>query len=210
MAATGFFEQKPTSPLSFGAVLMLHGALIGAVVLIKNPTFIRSDNGPIIVETVPVDPPPPPEKPVEPVEPQKLTISRVDAPDPLVRPPIPSPTWTEPYVGPSTTQIGEERVAAVIPTPLPPLVERVEEIPVRRPPPPPVRVEAQFDPRYANAMQPPYPAPEVRLEREGTVRVRVTIAPSGRVTAVQQLSATSPAFFQATQRQALSSWRFSW
>jgi protein TonB len=38
--------------------------------------------------------------------------------------------------------------------------------------------------------------------------VRVTIAPDGRVTSVEQVSATSPAFFQATQRHALSRWRF--
>jgi protein TonB len=38
--------------------------------------------------------------------------------------------------------------------------------------------------------------------------VRVTIGPDGRVTSVEEVSATSPAFFQATQRHALSRWRF--
>ena len=33
-------------------------------------------------------------------------------------------------------------------------------------------------------------------------------APNGRVTAVERLSATSDAFWRATQRQALSRWRF--
>jgi protein TonB len=75
-------------------------------------------------------------------------------------------------------------------------------------PPPPVRLEAQLDPRYARDLQPPYPAPELRAERSGVVRIRLTIAPSGRVTAVERLSATSEYFWRATQQQALSRWRF--
>jgi protein TonB len=71
-----------------------------------------------------------------------------------------------------------------------------------------VRVDAQFDPRFAGALQPPYPAAEQRNAREGEVRVRVTIAPDGRVAAVEKVSATSDAFWQVTQRQALSRWRF--
>jgi protein TonB len=71
-----------------------------------------------------------------------------------------------------------------------------------------LRVDAQFDPRFASALQPPYPLIEQRKEREGQVRVRVTIGPDGRVAAVQKVSATSDAFWRVTQRQALSRWRF--
>jgi periplasmic protein TonB len=76
------------------------------------------------------------------------------------------------------------------------------------PPPPPFRRAAEFDPRYARSLQPPYPAIERRAEREGTVRVRVTIGPDGRVTAVQRLEATTDAFWRVTELQALRHWRF--
>jgi protein TonB len=82
---------------------------------------------------------------------------------------------------------------------------------VRDPPresPPPVRHEAQLDPRYARDLQPPYPAQELRAERSGVVQIRLTIGANGRVTAVERLSATSDAFWRVTERQALSRWRF--
>ncbi|RYE01614.1 MAG: TonB family protein, partial [Sphingomonadales bacterium] len=40
------------------------------------------------------------------------------------------------------------------------------------------------------------------------VSVRVLIGTDGRVKAVEQVSATSTAFFEATKRQALGKWRF--
>ena len=47
-----------------------------------------------------------------------------------------------------------------------------------------------------------------RLQQDGRVRVRITIGADGRVTAIEQLSATHEAFWRATQRQAMSRWRF--
>jgi periplasmic protein TonB len=40
------------------------------------------------------------------------------------------------------------------------------------------------------------------MGKEGTVAVRVTIGADGRVTAVQEVRATSDAFFRATQQHA--------
>ena len=56
-------------------------------------------------------------------------------------------------------------------------------------------------------LQPPYPPSEVRAQRGGRVQVRVTIGIDGRVTAVEQISATSNAFWEATRTQALRRWR---
>ncbi|MEI9927866.1 MAG: TonB family protein [Sphingomonas sp.] len=50
--------------------------------------------------------------------------------------------------------------------------------------------------------------PELRAQREGTATVRVHIGADGRVVAVEQVRATSAAFFEATRRQALAKWRF--
>jgi protein TonB len=57
-------------------------------------------------------------------------------------------------------------------------------------------------------LQPPYPASEERMEREGKVSIRVTIGPDGRVKAAEKVSATSDAFFHETERHALRAWRF--
>src|SRR6201999_3474949 len=76
------------------------------------------------------------------------------------------------------------------------------------PPRSPVRREAQIDPRYRDALQPPYPPAEQRLDHDGEVRVRVPIGADGRVIGVDQLSASSPAFWEATRQQALRRWRF--
>lgn len=58
-------------------------------------------------------------------------------------------------------------------------------------------------------LQPPYPSSEEQAEREGKVTVRLAIGTDGRVKAIDKVSATSDAFFTATQRHALRSWRFS-
>jgi periplasmic protein TonB len=94
------------------------------------------------------------------------------------------------------------------PPPSPPPPGPLTSPPPSPPPPPQVRRAAEFDPRYANQRQPPYPPSELRAEREGRVVVRVTIAPSGEVSSVVQLMATSDAFWRATERQALNHWRF--
>jgi protein TonB len=69
----------------------------------------------------------------------------------------------------------------------------------------PVRTEARL---ASGELQPPYPASEQRLEREGRVVIRVTIGPDGRVRAAQKVSATSDAFYTATERHARARWRF--
>lgn len=69
-------------------------------------------------------------------------------------------------------------------------------------------VGASVDPRFAGNFQPDYPSSEIRLGREGYVTVRVLVGTDGRVKAVEQVSATSPAFFEATKRRALDKWRF--
>ncbi len=80
--------------------------------------------------------------------------------------------------------------------------------PPRDPPAQPVRVDARVDPRFASALQPQYPLIEHRAQRSGTVVIRVTIGPDGRVRAAERVSATSDLFWAAAERQALTRWRF--
>jgi protein TonB len=208
MTANGFLEQRTARPLSLGAVVLLHGAAIAGVLLIKGPEWSRTTAGPTIVVDVPVEKPPPPNLPPPPEKliPQVPTISRLDVPPRVIPTPVPSiPVSGERTIVPSGPVIGD---SIRPPTGTGPKPEPLVTVPPRDPIRPAVRVDAQFDPRFADALQPPYPAAEQRSEREGEVRVRVTISPEGRVAAVQRVSATSDAFWRVTERQALSRWRF--
>ncbi|RZM18162.1 MAG: TonB family protein, partial [Sphingomonas sp.] len=76
-------------------------------------------------------------------------------------------------------------------------------------PPPPVLTAARIDLRYRDSFQPAYPADERLAEHEGRVVVRVLVGTDGRVKQVEAISAASPAFLEATRRQALTRWRFT-
>lgn len=194
MTETGFLAQKRQSPTSLALVIALHGAVFAAVVMIKGPQFIRDLSGPLVVTPIeiepdpPVDPPPPqPDRP----QPQN-PIARID-------PVIETQTTTQTVTtqrDPGPIQIANLGGTAVVgPTIIP------------NPPLAPVRRAAELDPRFAGLLQPPYPPEEIRRERSGRVQVRVTIGPDGHVIGVTQLSATSPAFWEVTERQARR-WRF--
>lgn len=203
MAANGFLEQKPSSPTGFGLVLLLHGAAIAGVVMIKNPPW-QPPADPLNTYVVPPVEPPPPDEPPPPTGRQELPAppQAPFIPQPPVRPALDQPTMRGAEQPTTVWDPGEPARLAD--------GGGVATLPARRADPPrtPVRVAAQFDPRFARAMQPPYPAAEQRAEREGSVRVRVTIGTDGRVRAVQRLSATSDAFWRVTEEQALSRWRF--
>jgi protein TonB len=194
MPETGFFAQKRGSPTSLGLVILLHAALISAVIMIKSPAFQRLTHPPMVVDLIEdrTDPPPEPQRrqPDQP-QPQQEVFDHV--------PPV---VDTHP-VGPTVDSHQENVViasttadsgAGVIPQ-LPP-----------EPPAIPVRRAAQIDPR--SQLQPPYPPSEYRRQRDGRVQVQVTIGPDGRVTDVARISATSDAFWQVTREQALRHWRF--
>ena len=192
MSETGFFAQKRGSPTGLGLVVLLHAALIAAVILIKGPAFQRILHPPIEVTLIepqadpPVDPPrPQPDRPQQPRE-------TFDQPPRVIATQTTGPTVTTP---PEPV-----RIATTVGT-------GTVDIPRLPPDPPPlVRRAAQIDP--SSQLQPPYPPSELRLQRDGRVQVRVTIGPDGRVIDVVLLSATSDAFWRVTQQQALRHWRF--
>ncbi len=137
------------------------------------------------LEARPAVVPPAPERPLDGNAPESSITQIPDTPPPPPPPPAPPPPPP--------------------PLPRPPLPPSPPPPP---PPPAPVRREVQVDPRYAGALQPPYPPDQLRAQRRGRVRVRVTVAPDGRVTAVQRLEETNESFGRATERQARSHWRF--
>ena len=194
MSQGGFFEQKRASPASLVVVVALHVGVLGAVALVKGPVFDPPFFPPTQVTFIPL-PEIPPEVPPEPVQvPQtRMTVVTPQVPN---LPPLPrNPQIEAPQipVGPPLIPI-DRGTGAVAPSNPPPHV--------------PVRRDADFDPRFAAMLRPPYPASEQRAQRNGTVRIRVTIGTDGRVRAAERVSATSDAFWAAAERQALTRWRF--
>jgi periplasmic protein TonB len=188
MPATGYYQQKTGSPSGFALVVLLHAAVFAALILIKGPAINRILHPPTIVTLIPLD--------------------RVPDPTPLPQPhasqPLPRDTITQTETVIDTHVTGQTVDLTdhppVFTDPGPPHATEIASTYV-----PPVRHEARL---IGNDLQPPYPASEQRAQREGVVRLRVTIGSDGRVTAVERLSATSDAFWLATQRQALNRWRF--
>ncbi|MEZ0242636.1 MAG: TonB family protein [Sphingomonas sp.] len=184
-------------PVGLGAAFIVNGALIAGLYFFIAPVIgARIIDHTLIGEIVKEPPPPPPiEKPKptkDPVVETQIYTPPVANPV-IVDGPVIRTTPVEPPAQPLTPDPGTATGTAV-------------EKPVEPPLPP--LIAAQIDPRYSGEFQPGYPAAELRNERDGKVSVRVLIGTDGRVKAVEQLSATSPAFFEATRRQALSKWRF--
>ena len=204
MAEAGFLDPKPIRPGAVAMVVLLHGAAIAALLLIKNPEVIRDAITRTKVVNVTIPPAPPPEPAPQPEQPrqqvQTYTVPPLPTPArndrPVVRDPAPQPPIRDVLPG---------RVDVAGPV-LPPQRPVVQPDP---PPPPPreiVRTEARMT--SGSELQPPYPTAEQRLEREGRVVIQVTIGADGRVKAAQKVSATSDAFYTATERHARSRWRF--
>jgi protein TonB len=188
MPATGYYQQKTGSPSGFALVVLLHAAVFAALILIKGPQINRIFHPPTIVTLIPTDPIPDPIRPppqTSRTEPHQSTITQTE-------------TVIDTHVTGQTVDLTDH--PPVFTDPGPPHATEIASTYV-----PPVRHEARL---IGNDLQPPYPASEQHAQREGVVRLRVTIGPDGRVTAVERLSATSDAFWLATQRQALGRWRF--
>src|SRR3546814_14068422 len=133
---------------------------------------------PVVIHPWPVQPDPPP-GPVEQTK-TKQTPALVDSRKPLVDPP-PQPD--------SLFRPEPDRIIPIEPIPNGPIV-----VDMPHPPAPPVRIEPEM--RAGIALQPPYPASERRMNREGTVTIRLLIGADGRVKSAEKVRATSEAFYK--------------
>lgn len=188
-------HKRRIRPVSFGAALLVNTAIMGGLALFAAPSLLLVQHSqPTTVRLIPIDPDPPVAPPTPKPDTRQPTESRIVTPDPLVR-------TEQPPIHIDTTP--------VIPRDPPPIISlpvASDPVPVVLPPPP--LIAAEIDPRYARDFQPTYPSVELRTGNEGRVSVRVRIGTDGRVKSVQKVSATSDAFFAATERQALAHWRF--
>jgi len=197
MYANQRYQPPHSRGFSFGAALAINGAIIAGLIF-SAPNILPKPK-PNVLEGTNIEIEKPKPEPLKPLP--KTADTRVahtplpTAPDPIV--PTKSENTTE------TTEIIYPTFPPQPPAPTgDPIVKPVE--PVALPP----LIGAEQDPRYLRDFQPDYPSSELRAQRDGQVRIRILIGTDGRVREVQQLNATSTAFFEVTKRQALGKWRF--
>jgi protein TonB len=200
MYAEHRYEPRQSRSASFGAAFLINGAVMAGIFFLIAPNIVPNPGEDRIKIIDIFNPPEPPPldvpKPQPKAEPRASKEPPIVAPTPIFRTDTTNSTTT-------TTEIPRD----------PPLPTRGEEpgpgtVPGSNPILLPPLVAASQDMRYLKDFQPPYPASELRAQRDGVVRLKVLIGIDGRVKAVEQLSATSTAFFEAARRQALSKWRF--
>lgn len=199
MYAEHRYEPRQSRSVSLGAAFLINGAVMAGIVFLIAPKIVPTAGEERLKIIDIFDPPVPPPldepKPEPKAEPRTSSAPRPTAPEPLFRTESTNTTRTTTEIPPlpplpdATVATGPTSFAEPTPTPLP-------------------LIPSSQDMRYLKDFQPPYPASELRAERDGLVRLKVLIGIDGRVKAVEQLSATSDAFFQAARRQALSKWRF--
>lgn len=194
VAVVGYGARR--SPLGLGGTVAVHALVAGAFLLLpKEAIQTVFDPPPLITTNIPI--PMPPEPVVEPkVDPRVRS-------DPQPKPNPSRPTAVDPIVPVFT---GDTILTGGIGAGIDPQPGII--VPPADPPRAPVEVDARIDPRALSEFQPDYPGAMIRQGVEGSVTVRVAINAQGRVTAIEKVSASGEAFWLATQRHALRSWRF--
>jgi len=191
MTESGFLNRRRRSPVSLGAAFAIQGVILAGLLTMSPklaPTVTKIFTA-IPIPAIEIIPPPPMPQP-DPKPETRLTTAK----SPLVSdPPFVLPTPPEVVIDPTGPVVGAGGGTPIT---------------IETPKPEPVFVGAQVDPRYARALQPAYPGRAQREGIEGAVTVKILVGTDGRVKQVQQVSADDPAFYRATEEQALARWRF--
>lgn len=193
MRANGYLETRSRHPVALVAAISINLAVVGGMLAYTTDILPRIPEG-IPLIPIPKDPP------IIKVEPPKTELPRSPQPQPQPRP-IPAPPIPVPPMDPTTYNPQWPETPPLPPIPTgPDLTAKPDPVPVER--------GAEVDGRYADDLQPAYPAALERLEIEGRATVRVQVGTNGRVMAVELVRADDPGFFNATRDQALKRWRF--
>lgn len=193
------YQPSGSRPASAGASLLVLAA-VGFGATLVGPTLAPQifPKPPIVIRNIPIEPDPIPPKPMPKSDPivKQRTTPLPHQPDPIIK----TESASEP-IGSTTdfTPITSDPPA----NPGPPSTGVVAD-----PPKPPVMIGATVDPRYSDALQPPYPASEIRAQTEGRLTARVLVGVDGRVKAIEILRTPSKGLSEATRRHALARWRF--
>lgn len=188
-AARPVVATRGSSPSTILFIGVAHIVGLAIFVSARPETFRTTSDPPLKVRLIPDDP-------VEPVEarpPRQLPASPLPV-EPQVDLPSPAPPAPPvPFAGPS--------VPLLDPFPLPaqpPETSLSSPGETRAP---------QFE-TPDRLVRPPYPGSRQASGAEGVLRLRLTVAPSGAVTAVDPLGPADPVFLAAARRHLLAHWRY--
>ncbi|MCW4462252.1 TonB family protein [Sphingomonas sp. BT-65] len=193
------YHSTASRPAGAGAALLISGAMILGLYY-AGPTIMPGSITTVLTgRNIPLpEPTPPKPKPQPPAEQaiKSRTTPPITQPDPrVVLPPTGPAIGTTPDPGPVTFDPpGDPGPASGGITVDPPRA--------------PVLVSAAVDPRYADALQPPYPPSAIRGGIEGSVKVRALIGVDGRVKVIEVVKSPNDVLADATRRHALARWRF--
>lgn len=189
-------EAKRASPMGMGAAVLVNGSIILAVAL--SPLVVQppKPRDPFTGRSIELAPPPEPKKEQKQ---EARELPPIFVPKPIndfvdKKPPVTTTNEEQ-----KTTTVldgggGDDDTTAIVRD-------------VIKPPLPHFKA-ALRDPKFARSFQPDYPVGLLRREIEGSVTVRVLVGTDGRVRQVQIMRATDPDFAKATERQAMTAWRF--
>ena len=198
-------NQRSRRRLSPSTLLLIgvgHAVAIGMLITAKMdiPLFPK----PVITETTFIPLPPPPDQPKPKPEPRVQQDTRLPPPPdshvdripPVIQNPLPPDSFdVGPAINGQVPDIGPALDAKLPPT-LPPL---------------PTPAVVKVGPRAAtpaDLLRPPYPESMRRTEEEAVLRLRLSIDPRGRVTAVEPVGAADPAFLASARSHLLRYWRY--
>lgn len=184
--------KRQPSPQAMLVVIAMHVALIAGVMSAKIALPRLVPHRPLIIDLLPEPVPPPPNMRVAPSS--RPTPTAIDQPPTDV----PLPRFDQmPVVPAATTGPGSVAGAGNSVTPAMP------GIPISEP--------VRHDPRLltpASELKPPYPPSKIFSEEEGTLRLRLTISESGRVTAVDPVGIADREFLDSARRYLMAHWRY--
>jgi protein TonB len=196
LAPSRFSSRRRISSGTLAAAIAVHLG-VAAVIIALPPELVPVDRiTRLIIKNIPAMPDP---QPVVEKQKPEMAVQTHDRAPTHEKQPL-AVTSILPSDGP---QIGSDVIGFDPPT-LPPVTSG---LPVD-PPAAPVMIGASIDPRFSDGFQPIYPAAMLRLGKEGSCTVRVTIDPRGRVSNVVPVRGDDPAFCAATEKQAFAKWRF--
>jgi protein TonB len=201
MTAAAFSPAMRPNKTALSAVILLHGAALAALVLVKGTDIIPNPFKPTQIIPVPLDPPPPPHP--EPTTERQIQQQRqiIDRPPPVIDLP-PRPSFdsdvrpTDPVQ--QTVTPGTQDIVAPPTFPTQPVEPKKVE---------PARARANLGSYVSDA---DYPAEAVRREEQGVTRFRLTVTADGRVSDCSVTgSSGSNALDSATCRLMKSRARFA-
>lgn len=186
--------ERQSSPHGLLIVIAAHIALIAVVTSAKMDLPRRLHPGAIGVTFLPVPKPPPPNAQLQQPHHHSLATAPISEPQQAVSLPLPNPL----PIGPQST-VDAGIVAGGGSAAIPQFPANLIPLPVHHDP-------SLLTP--SSELRPPYPPSKLLNEEEATLRLKLTISETGRITAVDPIGAADPEFLEAARRYLIAHWRY--